>query len=189
MSPAREDFLALPADLPVPVDDGAADHLRGLVVPSLILESTHGPIDLPDHFADLGVLFVYPRAGLPGQATLAGWDDIPGARGCTPQACAYRDLHGELAAHSARVAGVSTQTLADQRAFAKLRHLPYPVFADPDLRLADVLRLPTFEVEGVPLYRRMALVGESGTIVEVFYPVCPPDLNVADVLAWLERRK
>jgi peroxiredoxin len=188
LSVRREELLSLPADLPVPVDDGECDHLPGLVVPSAVLESTQGPIDLADLFSGLGVLFVYPRAGLPGQPTPTGWDAIPGARGCTPQACAYRDLHGELVGRGARVAGVSTQTLADQHTFAKLRELPFPVLADPHVRLAEVLKLPTFDVDGLTLYRRAALVGESGTIVKVFYPVFPPDRNAADVLAWLETR-
>ena len=178
------DPYTLPVDLPVPVDDGAADHLTGLELPNLELESSQGPVNV----RDLGVLYVYPRTGLPGVPSLAGWDETPGARGCTPQSCGFRDAHGELRALGKRVAGLSSQPLEDQVEFAERNGMPFPVIADPDLELGAVLGLPTFEIEGLVLYKRLALVAENSRIAKVFYPVFPPDENAADVLDWLHRR-
>jgi peroxiredoxin len=180
----ERDLHTLPPGLPVPEDDGAADHLPGLALPSLRLESSQGPIDV----SAFNVLYVYPRSGKPGEPSLPGWDSIPGARGCTPQSCAFRDHAAELEELGARVAGLSTQSLADQVEFAERNHIPYPVLADPGLRLRDALGLPTFEVAGHTLYKRLALIAEAGYIVKVFYPVFPPDRNAADVVAWLRDR-
>ena len=179
-----EHLLTLPEGLPAPVDDGACDHLAGLELPSLVLDSSAGRVDV----RELDVLFVYARAGMPGRDPLPGWDEIPGARGCTPQACAFRDHQAELAALGARVGGLSVQTVEEQREFAALRSLPFPVLADPELRLRDPLRLPTFEAGGETLYRRVTLVAEAGRVAKVFYPVFPPDRNAADVVDWLEGR-
>jgi peroxiredoxin len=178
----------LPEGLPVPEDDGAADHLGGLAVPDLVLESSHGPVYLAELASERLVLYVYPRAGRPGVPLLPGWDELPGARGCTPQSCGFRDHAAELAALDARVAGLSAQSLDDQREFAERNRMPFPVIADPDLQLARALDLPTFEIEGLTLYKRLALVAEDGVIVKVFYPVFPPDRNAEDVLAWLRTR-
>ena len=175
------DPYVLPEGLPVPEDDGAADHLRGLELPSLALDSSQGPVDI----AQFSVLYVYPRSGKPGVPSLPGWDDVPGARGCTPQSCAFRDHAAELAELGATVAGLSAQTLADQLEFAERNHMPYPVIADPELRLRDALQLPTFEIAGHTLYKRLALIAREGRIEKVFYPVFPPDRNAADVTAWL----
>jgi peroxiredoxin len=180
------DPYTLPPDLPVPVDDGAADHLPGLEVPALVLDSSLGPVDLAALAAERAVLYIYPRSGRPGVAMLPGWDAIPGARGCTPQSCAFRDHAAELDALGARVAGLSAQTLDDQIEFAERNHMPFPVIADPELRLRDALRLPTFEVAGLVLYKRLTLVAERGRIAKVFYPVFPPDRNAADVVDWLK---
>jgi peroxiredoxin len=182
------DPYALPEGLPVPEDDGAADHLAGAEVPSLTLGSSHGPVDVAELCAERGVLYVYPRTGKPGVPSLPGWDEFPGARGCTPQSCAFRDHAAELAELGARVAGVSAQTLADQIEFAERNHIPYPVIADPELALRDALGLPVFEIAGHTLYKRLAFVAEHGRIVKVFYPVFPPDRNAADVVDWLRRR-
>jgi peroxiredoxin len=184
----RDDLYALPQDLPVPEDDGGADHLSGALVPALVLESSLGPVDLAELCSARGVVYVYPRTGRPDRPMLEGWNEIPGARGCTPQSCGFRDHAAELAAHGARVAGVSTQPLEDQREFAERNRMPFPVLADPELRLRDALGLPTFEVEGSTLYRRLAWVAEQGRIVKVFYPVFPPDRNAQDVLDWLDER-
>jgi peroxiredoxin len=181
------DPYTLPAGLPVPVDDGAADHLLGREVPSLVLESSQGAVDPAELCAERGVLYVYPRTGKPGVASLPGWDEFPGARGCTPQSCAFRDHAAELSELGACVAGVSAQTLEDQTEFAERNHMPYPVIADPELRLRDALGLPTFEIAGHTLYKRLAFVAERGRIVKVFYPVFPPDRNAADVVDWLRR--
>jgi peroxiredoxin len=181
----ERDLYNLPPGLPVPEDDGAADHLEGLEVPALVLGSSQGPVDLAELCAERCVLYVYPRSGKPGEPSLPGWDDIPGARGCTPQSCAFRDHAAELSELGARVAGVSVQTLADQVEFAERNHMPFPVLADPELRLREALALPTMEVAGHTLYKRLALVAEHGRIVKVFYPVFPPDRNAGDVVEWL----
>jgi peroxiredoxin len=178
------DPYALPLDLPVPVDDGAADHLAGLELPELVLDSSQGPVNV----RDLDVLYVYPRTGLPGVPSLPGWDEIPGARGCTPQSCGFRDSHGELRALGQRVGGLSTQPLEEQVEFAARNGMPFPVIADPGLELGVALGLPTFQIDGLVLYNRLALVAEDGRIAKVFYPVFPPDENAADVLDWLRRR-
>jgi peroxiredoxin len=176
----------LPADLPVPADDGAADHLTGEPVPALSLPSTDGAVDLPAAAQGTLVLYVYPRTGRPGEPLPPGWDDIPGARGCTPQSCAFRDHFGELASLGADVLGLSAQRLAEQVEFARRVGLPYPILSDPELLLAGALSLPTFEVAGMHLDRRLTLIAREGRIVKVFYPVFPPDRNAADVVAWLE---
>jgi peroxiredoxin len=182
------DPYVLPPNLPIPEDDGAADHLSGTELPSLVLESSAGPVDLADLAAKRLVLYVYPRAGRPGRPSLPGWDEIPGARGCTPQSCGFRDHEAELCELGARVAGLSAQTHDDQVEFAGRNHIPYPVIADPGRRLGAAIGLPTFEVEGETLYKRLALVAEGGRVVKVFYPVFPPDRNAADVVAWLHDR-
>jgi peroxiredoxin len=181
------DAYTLPPDLPAPEDDGAADHLEGAAVPSLGLPSTAGgEIDLAEAAQGTLELYLYPRTGRPGEAMPPGWDDIPGARGCTPQACAFRDLHASLQALGASVLGLSAQTLSDQHEFAARVGLPYPLLSDPELELAAALRLPTFEVAGMRLYKRITLIARTGRIAKVFYPVFPPDRNAADVAAWLE---
>jgi peroxiredoxin len=183
-----EDVYTLPPDLPVPEDDGAADHLRGVMLPQLTLESTHGPRSLRALSMGLLVLYVYPRAGRPGVPSVPGWDEIPGARGCTPQSLGFREAFARFQQLGAEVAGLSAQTLDDQREFAERNAIPYPILADPELRLRAALRLPTFDVEGVRLYKRLTLVVEACAIAKVFYPVFPPDENAREVLAWLEAR-
>ncbi|HEX2293626.1 MAG TPA: peroxiredoxin [Gaiellaceae bacterium] len=182
------DPTVLPANLPVPDDDGAADHLEGRLVPPLYLETTQGELNLAAAAAELLVLYVYPRTGRPGVEPPPGWDETPGARGCTPESCGYRDWGDELRELGATIVGLSAQTPDDQREAAERLRLPHAVAADPDLRLAGALRLPTFEFEGRRLYRRLTLVAEEGRIVKVFYPVFPPDENAAEVLAWLGAR-
>jgi peroxiredoxin len=186
---SRHDPYILPEGLPVPEDDGAADHLTGAEVPPLTLESSRGPVDVAELCAERGVLYVYPRTGKPGVPSLPGWDEFPGARGCTPQSCAFRDHAAELRELGARVAGVSAQPLDDQIEFAERNHMPFPVIADPELALRDALGLPTFEIAGHTLYKRLAFVAERGRIVKVFYPVFPPDRNAADVVDWLRRQR
>jgi peroxiredoxin len=185
------DYGVFPPDLPVPQDDGAAEHLPGMRLPTLVLPSTQGgEADLALLAAAAGtlVLYVYPRTGTPGEPSPDGWDAIPGARGCTPQSCAFRDHRGELRALGAEVAGLSAQSASEQAAFAAREHIPFPLLSDPQLRLAQTLRLPTFEAGGMRLYKRITLVVEDGAIAKAFYPVFPPDRNAADVLAWLRAR-
>ena len=178
----------LPADLPAPADDGATDHLVGAEMPHLVLESSEGPVDFTVLAARRAVLYVYPATGIPGRPSPDGWDTIPGARGCTPQSCAFRDQAGEFSELGARVAGLSAQPLAAQVEFAEREHMPFPVVADPRLELGDALRLPTFEFGGATLYKRITLVLEAGRVTKAFYPVFPPDRNAADVVAWLRAR-
>jgi peroxiredoxin len=182
------DPTVLPAGLPIPEDDGAADHLEGKLVPPVFLETTDGELNLATAAAELLVLYVYPRTGRPGNEPPAEWDETPGARGCTPQSCGFRDRGTELRALGATVVGVSAQPVEDQREAVERLDLPHAVAADPELRLADALGLPTFEFEGQTLYKRLALVAEDGRIVKVFYPVFPPDENAAEVAAWLRAR-
>jgi peroxiredoxin len=188
------DAYTLPAGLPVPVDDGAADHLRGTVVPPLVLPATSGAsIDLAVLARHPAVLFFYPRTGEAGTPAGPEWDVIPGARGCTPQSCAFRDLHGEFQALGVTIAGVSTQTTEYQREFVTRNHLPFDLLSDADLRLTRALRLPTFEfpvASGGPttLIRRMAWYLEAGRIAHVWYPVFPPNTNAEIVLGWLRAR-
>jgi peroxiredoxin len=182
------DPAVLPPGLPVPEDDGAADHLPGLAVPAVALPATTGePIDLAVAAAGTLVLSCYPRTGRPGEDPPPGWDAIPGARGCTPQACAFRDHHAELAGLGASMLGLSAQPLQEQVEAAGRLRLPYPLLSDPGLALAAAMRLPTFQVGRQRLYRRLTLVARAGRVVEVFYPVFPPDRNAAEVAAWLRR--
>ena len=182
--PERLDVYTLPPDLPVPEDDGAANHLVGLELPELLLESSVGRVNL----RDFDVLYVYPRSGRPDQPLLPGWNETPGARGCTPQSCAFRDAHSEFAALGVRVSGLSAQPLEDQLEFAERNRMTLPVISDPERQLGAALGLPTFEIAGLTLYKRITLVAEQARIVKVFYPVFPPDANAGDVLDWLRSR-
>lgn len=184
------DLTALPGDLPEPVDDGAADHLQGLAMPGIELVSTEGTghrLDaVPSRWL---VLYVYPRTGGPGVDLPEDWDLIPGARGCTPQACSFRDHHQELAALDATVWGVSAQPIEEQREFARRMHIPFPLLNDSGLSLTDPpLRLPTFDGGAMPLFKRLTLIAQRGRIRKVFYPVFPPDRNAAEVMEYLRLR-
>jgi peroxiredoxin len=181
------DYAALPPDLPVPEDDGAADHLPGAELPSLSLPvAGGGRFDLrASGAAGTLVAFVYPRTGTPGRSLPPGWDDIPGARGCTPQSCAFRDRHRELTGLGATVVGISAMDPAEQAAFAEREGLPYALLNDGPLALRDRLGLPTFDVHGTDLYRRLTFVAKGGRIEKVFYPVFPPDRNAEEVERYL----
>jgi peroxiredoxin len=184
-----DDLHALPADLPVPVDDGACDHLPGMVWPSVTLPSTRGRrVSLADVSADWLVVYCYPRTGLPDRdppGGLAAWDSIPGARGCTPQACSYRDHHAELLRHGVEVLGVSTQDTAYQREVVDRLHLGYELLSDAGFELVRALRLPTFSVAGHTVLRRLTLIGRRGRIETCLYPVFPPDADAENVLSVL----
>jgi peroxiredoxin len=158
-----------------------------MTMPSLILPATGGgELDLADLAGDRLVAYLYPRTGTPGEPLPEGWDDIPGARGCTPQSCSYRDALAEFERLGATVVGISAQSAAEQAEFAAREHIPFPLLSDPELRLGAALRLPIFEAAGTTIYRRLTLVAEAGTIVKAFYPVFPPDRDATAVLAWLE---
>ncbi len=180
------DLTALPANLPVPIDDGACDHLAGMALPSLALPSTSGRLIDLAALPGRTVVYCYPMTGAPGVALPEDWNLIPGARGCTPQSCAFRDHHGELANLGAAVFGLSTQTTDYQREMAERLHLPFEVLSDAEFRFADALRLPTFEVAGMRLIKRLTLIMRDGMIEHVFYPVFPPNENASQVVIWLQ---
>ena len=181
----------LPKDLPAPVDDGAADHLLRMQVPSIGLMSTANRIV---NLAEVSkwqrtVVYCYPMTGAPGQNLPAGWDEIPGARGCTPQSCAFRDRFTELQALDTLVFGLSSQTTEYQREMAQRLRLPFEVLSDAERAFTKALRLPTFEVESKILIKRQTLILSGAKIVKVFYPVFPPDKNAEEVIAWLSEEK
>jgi peroxiredoxin len=180
-----KDVLQLPDDLPVPQDDGAADHLAGMVLPAVALRATDGTSVRLDELEGRTVVFAYPRTGRPGESSPGGdeeWDAIPGARGCTPQACSFRDEHVRFAAADVRVLGLSTQDTAYQQEAAERLHLPYPLLSDERLELATALGLPTFEVDGITLLKRLTLFLHDGSIESVIYPVFPPDRSAQQAL-------
>jgi peroxiredoxin len=179
-----DELYTLPDDLPVPEDDGAADHLPGSRLPAVALTASDGAEVTLSELPGRSVVFAYPRTGKPGEPSLGGdafWDAIPGARGCTPQACAIRDGHARFEALDVRVFGLSTQSPDDQREAAERLHLPYPLISDP----TGALGLPTFEVEGVTLYRRLTLIVRDGIVEDAIYPVFPPDAAAEQALARL----
>ncbi len=184
------DFQSLPPDLPAPEDDGAADHLPGLELPIIRLAATDGRrVDL-SALSGKAVVYVYPRTGLPGTALPDGWDAIPGARGCTPQSCAFRDHYEDLRAVGVEhVFGLSVQDTAYQSEAAARLDLPFPLLSDHRRELAGALRLPTFTVDGEVLLKRITLIINEGAISHVFYPVFPPDENAAQVLAHLKAHR
>jgi peroxiredoxin len=181
------DYMSLPSDLPAPADDGAADHLVGLEMPAVTLTGTSGGrVALDGLGSGRTVLYVYPLSGKPGVDLPDGWDAIPGARGCTPEACGFRDHHAELRAVGAdAVFGLSSQSTGYQAELAQRLQLPFEILSDPGLELADALRLPTFTADGRRLYARLTLVVTGGRIERAFYPIFPPDQHAAQVLAWL----
>ncbi len=184
---SRADNLnELPNNLPVPVDDGACDHLGGLRLPEISLPATTGALVNLAQLSGITVIYCYPRTGNPQQEQPEGWDLIPGARGCTPQSCAFRDHYQELQSAGVRqVFGLSTQTTAYQQEAVERLHLPFALLSDAELAFTHALQLPTFEVAGMTLLKRLTLVLVDGQIVKVFYPVFPPDQNAAMVLTWL----
>jgi len=180
------DPYSLPADLPVPSEDGACGHLPGIALPDLELPATDGSAVSLARIPGRTVVYAYPHTGRPGEPSLvADWDLIPGARGCTPEACGFRDHHDELAKAGAGVLGLSTQESDHQRELAERLELPFPILSDKRLELTEALRLPTFEVAGRRLIKRLTLLVRDGAIERVWYPAFPPDRHAAEVLAWL----
>jgi peroxiredoxin len=184
------DPLVLPPDLPAPRDDGTARHLPGAALPTVTLKATDGrQVDLADLAARWVILYCYPRTGRPGEAPLVpDWDLIPGARGCTPEACSFRDHHQEIRAFGALVFGVSTQDTYYQREAVERLALPFPLLSDSDLALTRALRLPTFEVAEQVLMKRITLVVRDSRIEHLWYPVFPPDRHAEEVVGWLQRQ-
>lgn len=183
-----KNLYMLPPDLPVPQDDGACDHLAGQRLPAIALPGT-GARDITLS-AEPGwvVVYFYPMTGQPDQPPMLGWDKIPGARGCTPECCAFRDRYLDLRRLGAKVFGVSSQPLEEQREAAQRLRLPFDLLNDSNLALAGALRLPTFEHDFARLIMRITLVVKDGVIRKVYYPVFPPHLNPTDVIAWLEQQ-
>jgi peroxiredoxin len=183
----NQNFSELPPNLPVPIDDGAGDCLLGKSLPKIIMTSTSGQqINLAKIKGKI-VFYCYPMTGQPGIKLPEGWDLIPGARGCTPQSCSFRDHYQELQSLNTQVYGISTQETAVQLEAQQRLHLPFELLSDLDLKLAEALQLPTFEVENKQLLRRLTFIAQAGTIIKVFYPVFPPDQNAQDVIDWLKQ--
>ena len=185
-APGTHDPTVLPPDIPAPEDDGGARHLPGMKVADLALPATSGAAVNLARLAGRTVLYIYPRTGVPGVDLPPGWNDIPGARGCTPQSCGFRDHFAELKGLGvSHLFGLSTQDTDYQREAAERLHLPFAILSDAGLSFTRAMRLPTFTVAGMTLLQRMALVLDEGVIANVFYPVFPPDRNAAEVVAWL----
>lgn len=180
-----DDVYALPADLPIPKDDGACDHLTGMDLSAIGLPSTGGnTVDL-SKLEGRVVVYIYPRTGRPDRELPTGWNAIPGARGCTPQSCAFRDHHADLESLGARVFGLSTQTTDYQQELVERLHLPFDVLSDAELNFTRALDLPIFTVDGMTLIKRITLILRDGRIEKVFYPVFPPDESADKVIDWL----
>ena len=175
----------LPADLPVPVDDGACDHLPGKALPWIPLISTSGHSVVLADIPGRVIVYCYPRTGRPGEDPPPGWNQIPGARGCTPQSCAFREVHAQLNALGVRLYGLSTQETDYQREAAARLHLPFELLSDSALVLTKALQLPTFAIATTTFIKRLTLVIAGGRIEKVFYPVFPPDASAREVLEWL----
>jgi len=176
----------LPPNIPAPQDDGAARHLVGMALPDLVLPATSGSAVSLANLKGRTVVYVYPRTGVPGVANPDGWDQIPGARGCTPQSCSFRDHYAELKQLGvAQLFGLSTQDTTYQREAMERLHLPFAILSDEKLALTRALRLPTFTAAGMTLLKRMAWVIDDSRITKAFYPVFPPDKNAQDVIDWL----
>jgi len=186
-APGQHNPNVLPSGIPVPQDDGAARHLPGMTLPDMALPATDGKMVNLSRLKGRTVVYVYPRTGVPGVDAPAGWDDIPGARGCTPQSCGFRDHFGELKKLGvAQLFGLSTQDTSYQQEAAARLHLPFAILSDEKLAFTRALKLPTFTTSGMTLLKRMALVIDDGKITHAFYPVFPPDKNAEDVIAWLQ---
>ena len=185
----------LPDNLPVPVDDGGADHLEGTMLPKVTLRATNGEMITLDGIASRLAIYVYPMTGRPDRALPKNWEQIPGARGCTPQSCSFRDHYAELGAllstnvESTAVFGLSVQDTDYQNEARSRLHLPFQLLSDKAMQLKATLSLPTMVVAGMELYKRLTMIVENGRIVKVFYPVFPPDKNIDDVLAWLRQQR
>lgn len=182
------DLLNLPKDLPIPKDDGACAHLERMPVPQIKINSTgNRSVDLSIESKTPTVIFFYPRTGEPGNPAPADWDLVPGARGCTPQSCGFRDIYSEFKTLGFNVFGASSQTTDYQKEFVSRNHIPFEILSDVDFQLTEALKLPTFTYGKMKLIKRLALVLDKGHIEKVFYPVFPPDKNAETVLQWIEK--
>ena len=189
-APGTHNPNILPSGIPAPQDDGGARHLIGMRLPDLALPATDGGSVSLATLKGRTVVYLYPRTGVPGVDLPEGWDSIPGARGCTPQSCGFRDHFAELQRLGvAQVFGLSTQDTGYQQEAASRLHLPFAILSDEKLAFTRALNLPTFTAAGMTLLKRMALVIDDGVITKAFYPVFPPDKNAAEVIAWIQASK
>lgn len=190
LSDTTTNFSQLPENLPPPVDDGACRHLVGTQAPSLALRSTAGVTrNLAEIKATTAIIYCYPMTGKPGEPLPPGWDAIPGARGCTPETCGFRDHYQEMTALGAEVLGISTQSPEEQREMVDRLHVPYEVLSDSGLALTRALNLPHFTIEGRTFIKRLTLILRQGRIVHVFYPIFPPNAHADEVLSWLSKNR
>lgn len=187
--PQNDDLYKLPENIPIPIDDGACNHLTGLYLPSIALKSTSGRMMNLADLLGYVVIYCYPRTGEPNKELPEGWNEIPGARGCTPQACAFRDHYQELKMHGAQVFGLSSQDTPYQQEAVKRLHLPFELLSDFAFEFVTSLKLPTFDVAGITLIKRLTLIVNNRRIEKVFYPVFPPDKNAAEIIHWLTMNK
>ena len=180
----------LPSGLPVPVDDGAADHLVGHDLPNLDRPTAQrGTVNLATAGTPWLVLYVYPMTGRPDVALPDNWEMIPGARGCTPQTCAFRDHQAELADLGASVVGMSVQSVDYQAEMVDRLHVPFPIVSDEDRVVGSALKLPTMEAGGMTLYKRLTMIARAGRVEHTMYPVFPPDANAGEVMDWLRSKR
>jgi len=184
-----KDLYKLPDDLPIPVDDGACDHLHELRIPPVSLKGVSDAVIDLNSIKGISVIFFYPMIGKPDSPPMIGWNDIPGARGCTPQSCSFRDKHSQLEKLEAKVFGVSSQPLIDQKEASARLNLPFELLNDSQFELTKALNLPTFEYETSTFIKRITIISVNGVIKKIFYPVFPPNENVKDVIEWLEHNR
>lgn len=189
IKPPPDVIFSIPVDLPIPVDDGACEHLENMRIPNVSLWSTDDQEINLSSLSGWNVIFCYPMTGRPGVSIPEGWVQIPGAAGCTPQACSYRDNHTELKRNGVAVYGLSTQTSAAQKEASNRLGLPYPLLSDANHSFSSALKLPLLEVGGSKLIKRLTLILKDGVIKKCFYPVFPPDKNVVEVIAWLSENQ
>lgn len=189
IQPPPDVLRSIPADLPIPIDDGACEHLKNMLMPNVSLWSTDDQEINLSRLSGWNVIFCYPMTGRPGFTIPEGWVQIPGAAGCTPQACSYRNNHSELKRNGVGVYGISTQTSEVQKEASNRLGLPYPLLSDADHSFSSALKLPLLEVGGLKLIKRLTLILKDGVIKKCFYPVFPPDKNVVEVIAWLAENK
>ena len=178
-------YETMPEDLPRPIDDGACDHLIGMKLPDIDLLATDGSVVNLSAQKRKTVVYCYPMTGKPGIPLPEGWDEIPGARGCTPQSCSFRDHHSELSALGADVFGLSAQDTEYQREMVERLHLPFLVLSDANFKFCELMRLPTFEVSGMRLLKRVTMIAENNTVIKVHYPIFPSDSDAPWVIEQL----
>jgi len=181
-----KDLYKLPDDLPIPINDGACDHLLGSRIPSVTLMGTSDTSIDPGSVEGTVVIFFYPMIGRPNSPPMTGWNDIPGARGCTPQSCSFRDNHSRLEKLGVKVFGISSQPLIDQKEASARLKLPFELLNDSQLELTKAMNLPTFEYDSATYNKRITIISEDGVIKKIFYPIFPPDKNASDVIEWVE---